>query len=670
MIVWSGTSDYATGLRTGGVYDLATNTWTATNLVNAPEARMETSAVWTGSTAIFWGGWDGAAALSSGGIYDPVADTWVTPASLSLPSIRDTHTAVWTGSKMIVWGGSEAGKMLNSGGIYDPSTHTWTQTTLTGAPQGRDAHSAVWTGTKMIVWGGKYATTELKTGGIYDPAADSWTATLANGTAPSARYNHVAVWTGSKMIVWGGFTSGGTHYNTGGLYDPGTNSWTATSTGANVPDPRDLPSVVWTGSKMIVWGGCVAGWTNTGGVYDPVANSWTATSTGVNVPAARQNHTAVWTGAPDNKMIVWGGDSSGTFLRSGGVYDLATNSWTTTSEGANVPAYRYQHTAVWTGSKMIIWGGSGDGTNRYNTGGVYNLATDSWTSTSTGANVPQGTTLGTAVWTGSKMIVFGGNNSSGKETNTGGTYDVATNTWENPFPLIQNRSAHSAVWTGTKMIVWGGSDGVSIFGTGDSYDPALDTWTTISTASAPSERREHLAFWTGAPDNKMIVWGGFGASYSTTGGIYDPALDSWTATSTTNVPAGRRYFAGVWTGSKMIVWGGKNSGGTRLNSGGVYNLAGNSWTATSTGANVPVARFKHSAVWTGSKMIIWGGGSAIEENTGGIYDPVTDTWKVTSLVNAPSARDGHWAEWIGTTMLVWGGYTDSGLTNTGGMYAP
>ena len=67
---------------------------------------------------------------------------------------------------------------------------------------------------------------------------DSWTATST--TNPTARANHTAVWSGSEMIVWGGYYYDGMNYyywNTGGRYNPGTNSWTATST-TNAPSAR------------------------------------------------------------------------------------------------------------------------------------------------------------------------------------------------------------------------------------------------------------------------------------------------------------------------------------------------------------------------------------------------------------------------------------------------
>src|SRR5438094_10665325 len=74
--------------------------------------------------------------------------------------------------------------------------------------------------------------------------------------APSGRIEQTAVWTGSEMIVWGGYCyDGSPHYlNTGGRYNPDTDSWTPTST-ANAPSSRTWHTAVWTGNEMSVWGG-------------------------------------------------------------------------------------------------------------------------------------------------------------------------------------------------------------------------------------------------------------------------------------------------------------------------------------------------------------------------------------------------------------------------------
>ena len=112
----------------------------------------------------------------------------------------------------------------------------------------------------MIIWGGIVPSNIdpalfTNTGGKYDPSTDNWTATTMM-RAPTGRELPTTVWTGSEMIVWGGYSYDGSdnYWNTGGRYNPGTDSWVTTST-TNAPDGREFHTAVWTGSAMIVWGG-------------------------------------------------------------------------------------------------------------------------------------------------------------------------------------------------------------------------------------------------------------------------------------------------------------------------------------------------------------------------------------------------------------------------------
>ena len=56
------------------------------------------------------------------------------------------------------------------------------------------------------------------------------------------------------MVVWGGYDGGSVAFNTGGRYNPSSDSWTATSL-TNAPLPRINHTAVWTGQEMVVWGG-------------------------------------------------------------------------------------------------------------------------------------------------------------------------------------------------------------------------------------------------------------------------------------------------------------------------------------------------------------------------------------------------------------------------------
>jgi len=360
------------------------DTWTATSLTNAPSSRAGHTAVWTGSEMIVWGGGAGGGPtyFNTGGRYNPSTDSWTATNTNNAPDARGAHAALWTGSEMIVWGGFNGSDFLNTGGRYNPGTDSWTATSTTDAPVGRQDCSVVWTGSEMIVWGG-YIGSYLNTGARYNPTMDSWTATsVAN--APTPRYEHSAVWTGTEMVIWGGII-GPDALNTGGRYNPGTDSWTAMTT-TDAPFGRGFASSVWTGSEIIFWGGWDDhGFLNTGGKYNPGTDSWKATSM-INVPHGRFQQSTVWTG---NEMIVWGGWDPPTVFNTGGRYNPGTGNWTATST-TDAPTARYIATAVWTGSEMIVWGGgAGINPTYFDTGGKYCVESGSPAPTPTATAIPR-----------------------------------------------------------------------------------------------------------------------------------------------------------------------------------------------------------------------------------------------------------------------------------------
>lgn len=271
------------------------------------------------------------------------------------------------------------------------------------------------------------------------------------------------------------------------------------------------------------------------------------------------------------------------------------------------------------------------------------------------------------VWTGTELIVWN------SDTQTGGRYNPVGNFWApiSNTGAPSSRSGATVIWTGTEMIVWGGTVNLATgLNTGGRYDPVLDTWTSMSITNAPVGRFLHTTIWTGT---EMIVWGG-STSFVTqqiqltnTGGRYNPVTDTWTSTSQSNAPQPTCYHSAVWTGTMMIVHGGIGNGAYKL-----YNPIANSWTNM---PNVTDPRHSHTAIWSGSKMIVWGGvtsntNPAAGSNTGKMFDPVSGTWSVCSTVNAPSMRYGHSSVFTGTEMIVWGGVSDEVYNNTGARFNP
>jgi hypothetical protein len=355
-------------------------------------------------------------------------------------------------------------------------------------------------------------------------------------------------------------------------------------------------------------------------------------------------------------------------------FETSSDSWQPTSIDG-VPPGRYGHTIIWTGNEMIVWGGYYYFEHFLNSGAKYNPTIDTWTPI-TSTNAPVGRLRHTAVWTGNQMIVWGGESGGlGATTNTGGRYDPVTDTWT-PMTVTNApapREWHSAVWTGSELIVWGGCSTISCnqrFNDGGRYDPVSDTWRPITSSIAA--RYTHQAFWTG---DKMIVWGG---TTDPQGYSFDPDTNIWTPITTTNAPAPAFGSAGIWTGSELIVWGGctvyASPCPSYVQGGGRYQPDTDTWTPITT-TNAPATRNAHTAVWTGSEMIVWGGSGTGCLNTGGRYNPNADTWISTSIMDAPSLRCFHGAAWTGATMIIWGGCDTAVCGNAaypvaGGKYKP
>ncbi|HYE16287.1 MAG TPA: carboxypeptidase regulatory-like domain-containing protein [Pyrinomonadaceae bacterium] len=562
---------------------------------------------------------------------------------------------------MVVLGGTTS--ITVAGAIYDPSTDIWKAIPATNPPTSYTGDRVVWTGKEIFFWGGINNTTG-KRGGLYNPTTNTWRQPNTFN-APSERNNFTMVWTGKEVIVWGGFEGNTVTLNTGGRYNPETDTWTPTSTNG-AADSRYGHTAVWTGTEMIVFGGDsrpiggTGNMVNTGGRYNPETDSWVLTST-AGAPL-KNNHTAVWTGS---EMFVWGGRyiSPGVF-REAARYKPSTDSWIPTNNQDSAPG---GEVGVWTGAELLVWGKKPPCSAGCNgTGGRYNPATNVWSPMShTGAPGGDGVAYSSAVWTGKEMFLLGRR------------YNPLTDTWAQASTVGAPADKSVAVWTGKEVLVWGGgaTPENNPAPAGGRYNPETDTWSPMATAGAPSARTMHSAVWTGS---ELLVWGGrgyFSDSGTNAGGRYNPETDTWRPMATAGAPEMRLWNSAVWTGSEMVIWGGMGSATDAsrwLNTGARYNPVSDTWQPTST-EGAPQGRAYHRAVWTGSQMIVWGGlvpvtwtGSGDPVYTGARYNPATDVWTPTSLQSAASRRQSHVQVWTGTQMIVFGGTGPSGAAKLDG----
>jgi len=350
---------------------------------------------------------------------------WISMAAApTATSPRYQHSAVWTGTDMIVWGGygtSLSPYVKVDGASYRLSSNTWKTIAVAPAPisAGRYLHSAVWSGTQMIVWGG-YDTTYRNDGAIYDPSTDSWKA-MATPATLLARREHGAVWstTTNEMIVWGGYGScTGTYCGDGAAYDPALNTWTALPT--SPLSPRQRPTMIWTGTEVVIWGGLgapggVATYLKDGARYDPKTRIWTRFPDPTADIDGRYDNVGVWSG---KELLIFGGYNSTAIAsyygRNTGARYLPGGSWSSFAIPDDTlfgtTARRFASMGWFGNGQLWVWSG-GNGSSSTGTaidgGASYDPATDKWTTMDvTGA--PTARARGSVVWTGKEAIIWGG----------------------------------------------------------------------------------------------------------------------------------------------------------------------------------------------------------------------------------------------------------------------
>lgn len=340
--------------------------------------------------------------------------------------------------------------------------------------------------------------------------------------APIAvRSGAVGVWTGSRMIVWGGANDTGRYYADGAAYDPAARQWT-TLPPAPISARADA-SYVWTGGMLFVWGGQTgaSGFATDGAVYDPGARHWTKLPPAPSPVAGAS--VAVWTGS---RVVLL---TSATASSRQGVqavhaqaYDPARESWSRLPD-LHLPSQHGMFTlaAVAVGQRVYVWS---------------MWAHETYRSPSSVSSVA-----------GVDPYLL----------------DTSVGRWRvSPFASPGRKAVFQPLWTGREIVVpatgiWCGpcSHPPDANATGVRFDPRTGVSATL--AHGPVSDPGNPFVWTGAG---LLGLGGRDVA------AWDPASNAWTRL--TKAPLGVELPVTVWTGRALLVWG------------RTYTVAGNGRTAS------------------------------------------------------------------------------------------
>lgn len=327
------------------------------------------------------------------------------------------------------------------------------------------------------------------------------------------------------------------------------------------------------------------------------------------------------------------------------------------------------------------------------------LARYRWSSLPT-APIP-GRTGAATVWTGSEMLVWGGQNAKGdKDFADGAGYDPATRRWRTLAAApLSARAPTTWVWTGSELFVWGGDKGQL---DGALYDPDSDRWSKIpalpssvpastdrvtavigpptdATASrtapvtttmiAPDGPVQATAVWTGH-DVALLVWRSGGPSVQAW--TYRPGGDGWSSGGAiaprSNAQIGQVAAAAVggtvyaWVGWSYIVSQDLTTTASRDIISG-YALSGSSWHGVDqrpkmdavgplvvAGADVVMGPSQpYEGFHSGPFVIV----------PGRLIDPVTGRSSELPALTGGAAMDQYQVAWTGGALLGYGSDTDT-----------
>lgn len=355
--------------------------------------------------------------------------------------------------------------------------------------------------------------------------ADSFVAT--GSMATPRRYHTATLLPNGKVLVAGG-NSGSGDLASVEIYDSVARQWSLAHA-MNYARRSHTATLLRDGTVLVAGG--ITGVTNLvfqAEVYNPVQNTWSVVG---NLSVGRADHTATLL-ANGNVLVAggypwsyWPGQRP---LRPAPrppptctteLYSPVTRVWTTTG---SLNTCRYAHVAaLLPNGQVLVAGGCDTSTYPYtyiSSAEVYTPASGSW-----GLAQPMsaGRAYARAVsLPNGDVLVVGGSN--GTLLNTSEYFQQLSGLWQTPVLMFASRYLSAAALLPNGLAaVFGGYDGANVLATADIYNPAADTWTATS-ATMTQPRQDHTAI--PLTDGTVLIAGGYnsGAGVLATAELYQP----------------------------------------------------------------------------------------------------------------------------------------------------
>ncbi|NVJ20894.1 HYR domain-containing protein [Myxococcus sp. AM011] len=573
------------GSQTGRIYDVQTNTWTATGAMSALRSLPSVTVLPSGKVLVA-----GGSNLATAELYDAATNLFTPTGSMAV--VHRAHAAVLLrdGRVLVVSGFSNVipGEVPQCE-LYDPVSETWSLAAPVLVPR----HYA--TGTllpdgRVLLAGGFAAGGVTNHAELYDPVANTWTATEALGFP---RNGHSAtLLPDGKVLVAGGADAARNTEVVSELYDPATGTWS--SAGTMAVGRENLMATLLPTGQVLANGGYRSNPSLTfyadADVYEESSDVWAPAG---NLAASRASRAAVL--LPTGQVLVAGGRGPGGVLATAERYTRASNTWAPAASLATARE-RASMSLLQSGRVLVVGGANGAGAVA--SAEQYDATANAWTPAGALATARDGHTA-TVLGSGQVLVVGGASSASAE------VYDPATHAWSAAASASTPRSGHAAVLLNDgRVLVAGGQNAGALLASAELYDPTTNTW---APAASLAQGRESFTLTLLSSGRVLASAGSTLAAELASAELYDPVSNTWTPAGSL---AGARAFhsAVLLPSGRLLVAGGQGAGGAVLDTAELYDGTTNTWKpAKNLGG--PRARFA-AVVLPTSEVLVLGGESA------------------------------------------------------------
>jgi hypothetical protein len=308
------------------------------------------------------------------------------------------------------------------------------------------------------------------TGRTYVITVTTGTFTSVSSTSSTSRYQNSTSVTlaDGRVLVYGAFDDFGTVKTD--VFDPTTNLFSAVGD-ANFAW-NNSPGLLLANGKVLVAGGVT--WTNnqwastnTAGLFDPISNTWTATGSMI---TSRRAHFMIR--LTDGRVFVGGGTSNAGGVKSAEIYDPITGTFTSVSD---MPETRSDvHAALLPNGNVLVIGGYNSGSGHLTSAVIYDVSTNSWSTVSSQMQTAHDYGAAFVTLQDGRIFIAGGWDSALHGISQTEIFDPSTNTFSVGPGLSERRADLTAhVLQDGKVVLIGGADGYgNTWNSVDVFDPA------------------------------------------------------------------------------------------------------------------------------------------------------------------------------------------------------